>query len=99
MRYTKKPIAVSAVKVISIDDDEVVFDESEEQLDWILEALEKGVGENGGLWLLDKSLRIGTLEGVLLVKAGDFIVRGVRDELYPVRGDIFAETYEPVASP
>ncbi len=40
---------------------------------------------------------VNTLEGsVLLVDNGSYIVRGVRGEFYPVRGDIFEETYELV---
>ena len=39
---------------------------------------------------------IGTLEGVMHAGPGDWIVRGVRGELYPVRDDIFEATYEPV---
>lgn len=98
MRFRKKPIEVSVVKVVAIAEDEVVFDESPEELDWIVDALNKPVGEPGGLWLAADGLRIGTLEGTLTVGAGDYIVRGVRNELYPVRGDIFAETFEPVAA-
>jgi hypothetical protein len=41
-------------------------------------------------------LQISTLEGVMLATEGDFIIRGVRGELYPCKPDIFAATYEPV---
>ena len=36
-----------------------------------------------------------TLEGLLLVSDGDWIIRGVKGELYPCKPDIFAATYEP----
>jgi len=39
-------------------------------------------------------LKIPTLEGVMLGVEGDWIVRGVKGELYPVKPDIFALTYE-----
>jgi hypothetical protein len=39
---------------------------------------------------------IGTLEGGHIVCVGDWIVTGVRGEHYPVKADIFAETYELV---
>jgi len=29
---------------------------------------------------------------------GDYAVRGVKGEIYPVRGDIFAETFEPLGA-
>lgn len=41
-------------------------------------------------------LVIGTLEGPIHASVGDYIVRGVRGELYPVKPDIFEETYEAV---
>lgn len=37
---------------------------------------------------------IATLEGVMQVKPGDYVIRGVQGEFYPCRGDIFAATYE-----
>jgi hypothetical protein len=39
---------------------------------------------------------IGTLEGVMQVSPGDFIITGVRGEHYPCKPDIFALTYEEV---
>lgn len=39
---------------------------------------------------------IGTLHGTLMASPGDWIIRGVRGALYPIKPDIFAETYEPV---
>ena len=38
---------------------------------------------------------ISTLEGVQRANAGDWIIRGIKGELYPCRGDIFEATYEP----
>jgi hypothetical protein len=42
------------------------------------------------------TIQVRTLEGWLCVDPGDWIVKGVRGEFYPVHPDIFAETYEPV---
>lgn len=41
-------------------------------------------------------LKIMTLEGEHLVSWGDWIIRGVADELYPCKDEIFQQTYEPV---
>ncbi|WP_414079495.1 hypothetical protein [Streptococcus suis] len=41
-------------------------------------------------------LSVVTLEGVMTAKKGDYIIKGVRGELYPCKPDIFAETYERV---
>ncbi len=38
-----------------------------------------------------------TLHGQdLIVEAGDWVIKGVKGELYPCKDDIFRETYEPV---
>jgi len=39
-------------------------------------------------------LFIGTLEGIHRADPGDWIIRGVKGELYPCKPDIFAATYE-----
>ena len=38
-----------------------------------------------------------TLEGDRLATEGDWIIRGVKGELYPCKPDVFEATYEPVA--
>jgi hypothetical protein len=43
-----------------------------------------------------EGLKIYTLEGKMLASPGDWIIRGVKGELYPCKPDIFAATYEPV---
>jgi len=44
-------------------------------------------------------LYIGTLEGVHKVSWGDWIIKGVKGEIYPCKPDIFAMTYEPAVRP
>lgn len=39
---------------------------------------------------------IKTLEGEMRAESGDWIIRGVKGELYPCKPDIFAATYLPV---
>lgn len=41
------------------------------------------------------TLRIKTLEGEMFASEGDWIIRGVKDEFYPCKPDIFEATYEP----
>lgn len=40
-------------------------------------------------------LKIATLEGPLVVEWGDYIIQGVKGEIYPCKPDIFEATYEP----
>lgn len=37
---------------------------------------------------------IGTLEGEMCATPGDWIIRGVKGEIYPCKPDIFSTTYE-----
>lgn len=41
-------------------------------------------------------LLIPTLEGDMLARPGDWIIRGVQGEFYPCKPDIFDQTYESV---
>jgi hypothetical protein len=41
---------------------------------------------------------ITTLEGQMRAEFGDFIIRGVKGEIYPCKPDIFAQTYESAES-
>lgn len=47
----------------------------------------------------DEHLDIETLEGTMRASPGDWIIRGVKDELYPCKPDVFEATYEPVEEP
>lgn len=38
-----------------------------------------------------------TLEGAMLVRDGDYIIKGVKGEYYPCKPDIFVQTYEVVS--
>lgn len=44
----------------------------------------------------DDQARITTLEGIMRVAPGDWVITGVAGEMYPCRDDIFRATYEPV---
>jgi hypothetical protein len=39
---------------------------------------------------------VDTLEGVMRGEPGDWIIKGVKGELYPCKPDIFAATYDAV---
>lgn len=42
------------------------------------------------------SVAIETLEGVMVANPGDWIIKGVKGEIYPCKADIFEATYEEV---
>jgi hypothetical protein len=64
------------------------FNEAELTPDWLswsdAWSLKEGHGE------------IETLEGIMTARPGDWIIKGVKGEIYPCKPDIFEATYEPV---
>lgn len=54
--------------------------------DWIQG---RGSGQSG------HAIVIMTLEGAMTAAPGDWIIKGVKGEIYPCKPDIFAMTYEP----
>ncbi len=41
-------------------------------------------------------LTIETLKGTVKCEVGSWLIRGIKGELYPIRDDVFQETYEVV---
>lgn len=68
-----------------------------EDPDWIVEAMKNGICKIE-TWAGGPTIRmkIRTLEGEIYADQGDYIIRGIKGELYPCKPDIFAETYESV---
>jgi len=66
----------------------------------IIEAFRFGFDETPdwakNLYLYDDKVTIPTLEGVMTATHGDFIIKGVLNELYPCKAEIFNSTYEKV---
>jgi hypothetical protein len=51
---------------------------------------------SGIAWSGTYGIEIRTLEGIMRADEGDYIICGVKNEVYPCKPDIFAATYEPV---
>lgn len=85
-KFRKKPLVIEAVPVSHI----LCYNWSALP-GWVREAYDKG-------WLVmfPREISIGTLEGRMLGGYTDWLVRGTKGEVYPVKDDIFRETYEPV---
>lgn len=89
MKYRKKPVIIEAFKWTG---DETQTKDPE----WMIAAI-----LSGDAWLdkqgtPDVALYINTLEGTHKADRGDWIIRGVKGELYPCKPDIFDLTYEAV---
>lgn len=63
---------------------------------WFNEATNNGTIRH---FAFDGYALISTLEGEMRADAGDWIIRGIKGELYPCKPDIFAATYEPADAP
>jgi hypothetical protein len=50
----------------------------------------------GTVFRQDDALWIGTLEGAMRADMGDWIIRGIKGEIYPCKPHIFAATYDAV---
>lgn len=96
MKFRKKPVVIEAFQLTA----ESRRDNSEWP-QWAHEAWNKG--RFGALYcsegIADGPLFIRTLEGEMRVDFGDWIIRGVKGELYPCKPDIFVATYEAVLNP
>lgn len=87
--YRKKPVVIEAFQWAGGPD-------QPEDPVWIVDAIREGrvwFKEDGGgtvrMW-------IQTWEGPLCASLGDWVIKGVANELYPCKSDIFAATYDEV---
>ena len=80
MKFRKKPVVIEALQFNGLNHDEIA--------DFCSPTPIK-VG--GGYTLV-----IPTQEGDHTASKNDWIIRGVKDEYYPCKPDIFEATYEPV---
>ena len=86
-KYRKKPVVIEAVKYNGWKN-MVIFSE---RPTWLTIAIDNNV-----IFLddSDERLNINTLEGIMKVDPGDYIIRGVKGEIYPCKPDIFEMTYD-----
>lgn len=96
MLYRKKPVIIEAWKWTGERGD------LNRAPDWLKRAYAMRWSEKGSVRVYDDEisglsyLQIMTLEGVHNAMTGDFIIQGVKGELYPCKPDIFEQTYEEV---
>jgi len=92
MKFRKKLIVVEAFQMTK----ERRWDNSNWP-NWLHRAWQREPSE-GAMWCIGGSeeLYCGTLEGVHKIDFGDFIIQGIKGELYLCKPDIFQRTYESV---
>ena len=81
MKYRKKPVVIEAVQIT-----DATFDDPHPNPEHIVGVIYDPI---------PRQAIIKTLEGEMRGNIGDWIIKGVKGELYPCRDDIFAATYDP----
>lgn len=90
--YRKKPVEIEAFQMTAKR-----WENREDWPAWALSAVFATPPSAGSLWEgVDGRPRIGTLEGEHIVSWDDYIIRGVKGEIYACKPDIFAATYDEV---
>lgn len=87
MKYRKKPIVIEAIQLTA------------ENLEEIREFCGQAAQSIDMTYYFDKPvirLHLMTLEGRTTAKEGDYIIKGIKGEVYPCNEEIFAETYDAV---
>lgn len=94
--FRKKPVEIEAFQMTRER-----RGDNTEWPNWLNKAWDGWLGQVGTVSPVDypnsngdDRLQIWTLEGLMLVDWGDWIIRGVKGELYPCKPEIFALTYE-----
>lgn len=81
MRFRKRPVVIEAIQYTGENEREV----------------RRFIGEVPSIGSLatPPKIPIKTLEGLTWASVGDWVIRGVKGEVYPCKPDIFALAYEP----
>jgi len=100
MKFRKKPVVIEAFQMTeSARSSNIAWPA------WLHKAWQKESTEAGALYPVPgppaepdppSGLMIHTLEGEHYVSLDDWIIRGVKGELYPCKPDIFEATYDEV---
>jgi hypothetical protein len=77
-KYRKKPIVIEAFKYFV-----------DKRPEWFVDAIAGYI-----ITPFQKYCEIKTLEGIMRAEVGDYIIKGIKGEIYPCKSDIFESTYE-----
>jgi len=93
MKFRKKPVVIEAVKWTGKNHREMY-----NFLEGTDDVVEQPHGKNFDInhALTVGGLVIKTLEGRHIASIGDWIIKGVKGEFYPIKENIFFETYDKV---
>ena len=98
MRFRKKPVVIEAVQLRWSTWNEMCDflggiigpDNPGRSVSTYSDTCGEDPGGDPAAWI---ELDIPTMEGLMVARHGDWIIKGVQGEFYPCRPDIFEETY------
>jgi hypothetical protein len=93
-RYRKRPIVIEAVRWSGLEADLPALFEFIGDFKNLPDDGAYVSGPGVGYTPPDGCVYIPTREGTMTAQPGDYIIRGVAGEFYPIKPDIFAATYE-----
>ena len=88
--YRKKPVVIEAIRFLGLTEDDLPEFASETP-QWMIDAMKSG---QVFAFLFSNALAFMSPAYLPDARPGDWIIRGVNGELYPIKPDIFAATYE-----
>lgn len=97
--YRKRPITIEAVQFTGVDPDggpdgEHLTKFASDVPEWLVEAMEDQTVVPSGLYA--DTLDVKVMTGTLVAKPGDWILKGIEDEIYVCPDSIFAASYDEV---
>lgn len=93
-KYRKRPVVIEATQWQKHGDHSAVRKTSYAEVATLLGT--SGCSREKPYWIWSSMGVIETLEGPFVVIPGDWIIKGVKGEIYPCKPDIFHLTYEEV---
>lgn len=88
-RFRKKPVEIEAI--LCSDALKMYQSDMASLPGWLATTANRG-----NVTFFPDAVHIRTLEGTMIANPTDWILCGVKGELYPCRADIFEATYDPV---
>ena len=99
MKFRKRPVIIEAMQLVGTNaETHAVYQWIEANTQGSFDPLSEEIPASGvsidpatGFFL------IATLEGVMQAKPGDWIIRDIKGEFYPIKPNVFADSYEEVS--
>ena len=97
MKFRKKPIVIEAFQMLYQPGQSLTYEQADSFPAWFREAIRKDNRAEGSVFHHANGLFvIFTLEGLMEILPGDYVIRGTKGEIYPCKPDVFEEVYDAI---